>query len=145
MENTLQPIRDAGRPWGPLDGNVAAVMTPGIITCAPETSLARVAEIMATHRVHALAVGGVADDHLVWGVIDALGLVRALRTPAAHPTARSISRRPASSIEPEAPLAEAARLMDEGGVGHLVVVDRERPVGVISTLDVACAAAGIRT
>jgi CBS domain-containing protein len=31
--------------------------------------------------------------------------------------------------------------MDERNATHLVVVDRERPVGVISTLDVAGAAA----
>jgi CBS domain-containing protein len=145
MENTLQSVRDAAQPAALLDGTVAAVMTPGIRSCAPETPLTRVAEIMATNHVHAVAVGGVAEDHLVWGVIDALGLVRALRTPAAHPTARSISRRPATSIEPEAQLADAARLMDEGGLGHLVVVDRERPVGIISTLDIARAAARTHT
>jgi CBS domain-containing protein len=31
--------------------------------------------------------------------------------------------------------------MDDGRVSHLVVVDRERPVGVISSLDIAGAAA----
>jgi CBS domain-containing protein len=39
------------------------------------------------------------------------------------------------------PLSDAVRLMDEENAEHLVVVDRERPVGVISTLDVAGAAA----
>jgi len=38
-------------------------------------------------------------------------------------------------------LAEAVRMMDEHNVTHLVVVDRERPVGIISTLDIAGAAA----
>ena len=116
-------------------------MTPGIITCAPETSLKMVAELMATHRVHAVAVGGTAADHLVWGVIDSLDLVRALRDPDALGFAEAISRQPALAIEPEAALSEAARLMDEGNVAHLVVVDGERPVGVISTLDIAGAAA----
>lgn len=141
MQHTIQPYR--GDYLRPAFGNasVADVMTPGIITCAPDTPLAEVAELMATHRVHAVAVGGIAADHLVWGVIDALDLVRALRDPEAHPFAESISRQPADPIEPTAPLADAMRLMDVGGLGHLVVVDRERPVGVISTLDVAGAAA----
>jgi CBS domain-containing protein len=55
--------------------------------------------------------------------------------------AEAISRQPAYAIEPDAPLSDAVRLMDERNATHLVVVDRERPVGVISTLDVAGAAA----
>jgi CBS domain-containing protein len=116
-------------------------MTPGIITCAPDTALETVAELMATHRVHAVAVGGIAANHLVWGVIDSLDIVRALRDPSAVSHAEAISRRPAYAIEPDAPLSDAVRLMDERNATHLVVVDRERPVGVISTLDVAGAAA----
>jgi len=74
-------------------------------------------------------------------VIDSLDLVRALRQPDADGFAESISRQPAVAIKPDAPLLEAARLMDERNVAHLVVVDGERPVGVISTLDIAGAAA----
>jgi CBS domain-containing protein len=141
MIETIQPYRgDYIRPAF-HNATVADVMTPGMISCAPETALDTVAELMATHRVHAVAVGGIAANHLVWGVIDSLDLVRALRDPDAHPVAESISRQPALSIEPAAPLADAVRLMDERGVSHLVVVDRERPVGVVSTLDVAGAAA----
>lgn len=141
MANGIQPYRgDYLRPAF-RNATVADVMTPGIITCAPETPLDDVAELMATHRVHAVAVGGIAADHLVWGVIESLEVVRALRDPETHPFAEAISRQPVNRIEPTAPLAEAARLMDERGVGHLVVVDRERPIGVISTLDIAGAAA----
>lgn len=139
--NATQPYRgDCLRPSF-RNASVVDVMTRGIITCAPETSLKMVAELMATHRVHAVAVGGIAADHLVWGVIDSLDLVRALRDPDALGFAEAISRQPALAIEPEAALSEAARLMDEGNVAHLVVVDSERPVGVISTLDIAGAAA----
>lgn len=67
--------------------------------------------------------------------------MRSLRDPDVSGLAESISRQPALSIEPGAPLSEAVRLMDERNVAYLVVVDRERPVGVISTSDVAGAAA----
>ena len=141
MGNGIQPYRgDYLRPAF-HNATVADVMTPGIITCAPETPLEEVAELMATHRVHAVAVGGIAVDHLVWGIIDSLDLVGALREPEAHPFAEAISRPPLRAIEPGAPLGEAVRLMDEGRVSHLVVVDGERPVGVISSLDIAGAAA----
>jgi CBS domain-containing protein len=40
------------------------------------------------------------------------------------------------------PLAEAARIMAEHEVSHLVVNEDDRPVGVVSTLDIARVAAG---
>ena len=141
MNDAIQPYRgDYLRPAF-RNATVADVMTPGIITCAPETPIETVAELMATHRVHAIAVGGIAADHLVWGVIGSLDLVRALRNPDAHEFAEGISRQPVLSIEPGALLSEAVQLMDEAGVAHLIVTDRDRPVGVVSTLDVAGAAA----
>lgn len=141
MSNAIQPYRgDYLRPSF-RNASVADVMTPGIITCAPETPLETVAELMATHHVHAIAVGGIAASHLVWGVIDSLDLVRALRHPDADTVAEAISSQPVLSIEPDAPLSDAVRIMDEHRITHLVVTDRERPVGVISTLDVAGAAA----
>ncbi|MDX6689475.1 MAG: hypothetical protein QOG15_932 [Solirubrobacteraceae bacterium] len=139
--DAIQPYRgDYIRPAF-RNASVADVMTPGIITCAPETPLRTVAELMAARSVHAVAVGGIAANHLVWGVIDSLDLVRALRDPDGQGDAEAISRQPAYPIEPDAPLSEAARVMDERNVAHLVVVDRDRPVGVISTLDIAGAAA----
>jgi len=42
------------------------------------------------------------------------------------------------TVEAAAPLAEAVGLMLERGVTHLVVIDADvRPVGVLSTLDIA--------
>jgi CBS domain-containing protein len=141
MTDTIQPYRGEYIRPAFRNASVADVMTPGIITCAPDTPLATVAELMATRSVHAVAVGGIAANHLVWGVIDSLDLVRALRDPDAHGVAETISRQAAHPIEPAAPLSEAARLMDEHSVTHLVVVDGGRPVGVLSTLDIAGAAA----
>jgi CBS domain-containing protein len=50
------------------------------------------------------------------------------------------------SVAPEDAVADAADLMVRHGVTHLVVVSEQTgsPVGVISTLDVARAAAGGR-
>lgn len=144
MTNAIQPYRgDYLRPAF-RNATVADVMSPGIITCAPEASLESIAELMATHRVHAVAVGGVAANHLVWGVINSLDLVRALRNPDPTRVAEAISRQVTYPIEPGASLSEAMRLMDEHNVSHLVVIDRERPVGIVSTLDIAGAAAWAR-
>jgi CBS domain-containing protein len=40
--------------------SVADAMTPGVITCPPDTSMEAVARIMATNRVHAVVITGLA-------------------------------------------------------------------------------------
>ena len=141
MTDTIQPYRgDYIRPAF-RNATVADAMSPGIINCGPDTAIEAVAELMARHGVHAVAVGGIAAGHLVWGVIDSLDLVRALCQTPPPADASAIVRQPALAIEPEAPLGDAARLMVEHAVAHLIVVAGERPIGVISTLDIAGAAA----
>ena len=57
-------------------------------------------------------------------------------------TAASLAATATVTVESGEPLSEAARVMSENQVAHLVVVESgsDRPVGVISTLDVARAA-----
>ncbi len=61
------------------------------------------------------------------------------RTDALTLTAGDMSATPAVVVAPEDALSEAARLMHDYDVHHLLVVDTmsRRPVGVVSTLDVA--------
>ena len=59
---------------------VADAMHPGILGCEPDASLPEVAQIMATHHVHCVAVIGISHEEPecgVWGVISDLDLVRA--------------------------------------------------------------------
>ncbi len=86
-------------------------------------------------------MGGSVADHVVWGIVDSLDVVRALHNANAGCCAEAISRQPAHAIEPDAPLSDAVHLMDEHDVTQLVVVDRGRPVGVLSTRDIAGAGA----
>jgi CBS domain-containing protein len=123
---------------------VADAMHPGVLSCPPETSLADVARIMATHHVHGVVVDGVTRDEagrerLVWGVVSDLDLVGAKCAGGAEPTAASMSATPAVVVAPEDQLTEAARMLHESDVHHLVVVSSRdgRPVGVLSTLDIA--------
>jgi CBS domain-containing protein len=61
------------------------------------------------------------------------GVIACGETPAAD-----VARTAAPTIEPSAPLADAARTMAEHRVTHLVVVEpeSERPVGVVSSSDI---------
>ncbi len=120
--------------------SVADAMHVGIVTCPPDASLATVARTMATHHVHCIAVLGVrAEDgeSLVWGTISDLDLARAAWS-GEEPDAGTIAATPAVTVEETASLAEAVGLMFKHGVAHLVVADSDaRPIGVLSTLDVA--------
>jgi CBS domain-containing protein len=127
----------------PLDDvAVAEVMHHGVVSCALEAPLAEVARLLSKHRVHCVVGYGDAteDDTEVWGVVSDLDLVSAAAAGPIH----GLSASAAAATEPltvstDATVGEAARLMREHGVSHLLVVKpgANRPVGVLSTLDVA--------
>jgi CBS domain-containing protein len=116
-------------------------MSHGLVSCAPDASLRTVAALMTDEAVHCVVV---VDDssggRSLWGVVSDLDLVAAATVRSLdEQEAGGTAARPAVTVEPDEPLADAARRMTRYGVSHLVVVDRvkEQPVGVISTLDLA--------
>ena len=125
---------------------VGQVMHEGVLVCATDASLSEVAELMGRHGIHCLVVS---DDPerttSLWGIVSDLDLVAAA-------TVRDLDEQfaggsavtPALTIGPEEPLRRAAQMMTEHAVAHLVVVDPTclRPIGVLSTLDVARAVGG---
>ena len=118
---------------------VRDAMHEGVLSCSADTPLSIVAELMAAHGVHSIVVTD-ADNLAVWGVISDLDLVaaagvRELDAQLAGGSAVS----PALAIGPDDTLHRAAQMMTEHAAAHLLVVDdgAGRPVGVLSTLDVA--------
>jgi CBS domain-containing protein len=127
---------------------VVDAMHPGMISCPPETSLRTIARMMASYRVHAIFVHAHGDDVLPdgdpWGVVTDVDLVRAAREGDLDQlTAQQVAASPALTVATADPLGAALQLMIEHEVAHLIVVERHssRPIGVISTLDVARALA----
>jgi CBS domain-containing protein len=57
----------------------------------------------------------------------------------------SMLTRKAVTARPTDSLAKAARLMDEQNVGAVVVVEKDRPVGIVTDRDLARAACILRT
>jgi CBS domain-containing protein len=122
---------------------VGDAMHPGIASCEPDSPLTEIARTMATHHVHCVVVmhpAQTASGHpYVWGIVSDQDLVRAGLDPASE-TAGDAARQPTITIEPAMALLDAAELMLRNGVSHVVVVDdaeRQRPIGVLSTLDLA--------
>ncbi len=137
LETTIVRVtRPLSVPFG--KAVVSDVMTPGVISCAPATPLRTVARLMATHRVHAIVV----EDEADWRIVSDLDLVGSAGA-ADELTAGSVSATPLVTVAPDETLQRAAQLMAEHESAHLVVVepDADRPLGVVSTLDIARALA----
>jgi CBS domain-containing protein len=124
---------------------VAEVMHWGLVSCPSDTSLDIVAALMSSERIHCVVVVHDGDRAPRWGVVSDLDLVAAASVrPLAEQRAGGTAMRPAVTIAPSESLDVAARSMTRNSVAHLVVVDpvERRPVGVLSTLDLAGALAG---
>lgn len=128
---------------------VIDAMHPGMISCPPETPLRTVARMLSTYRVHAIIVHA-HDEELPtgnrWGVVTDADLVRVARdADLDEVTAKQVAATPALVVATADPLERAIQLMVEHEVSHLIVAERHsgRPLGVLSTLDVARALAGL--
>jgi CBS domain-containing protein len=80
----------------------------------------------------------------LWGVVSDTDLLQAGQDHDFDiQTAQALAATPALTVESREPLARAVQLMVEHEVAHLIVVERhsKRPIGVLSTLDVARALA----
>jgi CBS domain-containing protein len=137
----------------PRCSTVADVMSRQSFCVRPSTSLREVVDIMSTHDLYALPV--VDGDGRAVGVVSATDLLareQAIMPLPRHPwangahvdhqdghlatQARSIMSTPALTIPVDAPVAFAARRLQDGGVRQLVAVDDDGKVmGMVSRSD----------
>jgi CBS domain-containing protein len=95
---------------------------------------------MAIYHTHAVVIAGLwtagAEDELRWGLISHEEVAQALADGRYDDPAAELASGKVATCDPHEPMLAAARRMESEGVDHLVVVDGDEPVGVISTLDV---------
>ena len=123
---------------------VADAMRPRVLTCEPGTLLTAVAQQMASEHVHAIVVLRDAIesereiDRRPWSVITDQDILRSADSIAGR-TASDVATGDVLVADPDEPLPDVARRMLEHGTSHAVVVEPRtgRPVGVLSTLDIA--------
>jgi CBS domain-containing protein len=125
------------------------VMTREVVTAAPNTPVAEIAELLTTHRISAVPI---MDDHdRVLGVVSGAdllpkitakdGVVSAFRrrTVAAKSTAkraRDLMSSPSVTVGEQAPLSAAVKKMQARRVRRLVVTDDAgRLLGIVSRAD----------
>jgi CBS domain-containing protein len=126
---------------------VSDAMSHGVISCRPETPLRVVARMMATYGVHAIFVFEHAEEDdeapQLWAVVSDLDLVAATRLDLDMLTAGASAVTPLVSVAADSSIAQAGDLMAQYGIAHLAVTDPDsgRPIGVVSSLDIARAIA----
>ena len=117
---------------------VRDVMHRGVVTCAPDTPAAKVARMMAAHRIHAVVVVAAAElPRLVTDAHIASALyVERLESLCAKDIAGC-----APLVWLSDSVEDALARMHEAASTHAVAVDRMyRPLGVVSVLDLVDAA-----
>jgi CBS domain-containing protein len=114
----------------------------GLIECPADADVRSVARLMAEHNVHCVVVRGTEPDG--WGIVSDLDLMAALRPELSSATAGRLAATDSLVVDPADSLEHAAQLMAEHQTTHAVVVDpvTGRPIGILSTLDVARFLAG---
>jgi CBS domain-containing protein len=123
---------------------VADAMRPRVLTCDPETPLVNVAQRMASEHVHAIVVlletvdPDGAIDRRPWAVVTDRDVLRSAPAIAGR-TAGEAATGEVLLAQPDERLPDVAQRMLEHGTSHAVVVEPRtgRPVGVLSTLDIA--------
>ncbi len=128
--------------------SVRDIMTPDVLTLDPDTSVRAAAEIFSTERLGGAPV--VAHGRLV-GMLtaqDLLDFIAALPAEEVEVRARgergilddhvveeAMTRAPLRTLTPDTKVDRAAAIMREERVHRLPVVDHDRLVGIVSTVD----------
>jgi len=117
------------------DKSVADLMSRDILTCTPDLSVRKAAQLMVRRRVSSIVVS--ADGETPLGIVtdnDLRSKVVATGCNAGVAVTKIMSR-PARTITPEAYAFDALMAMSHHGVRLLVVVEKQRMVGIISEHD----------
>ena len=135
-------MTNPGRSQAPSfeQARVEDAMRHGLIEAHPWMNIQSVARMMASYHVHSVVISAAGDEGRVrpWGVVTDMDVVRGAREARDRQVGDCIST-DLVTVAPGDSLERAAELMDEHGVTHLIVVDpeRDRPLGIVSTLDIA--------
>jgi CBS domain-containing protein len=126
---------------------VRDVMHAGLVGCDPAASLPTIARIFAEERIHCVVVNGIertrAGERLTWGIVSDRDLIRALDATDTSITAGTLASPALMSVTLDESLDHAVRIMASFDVTHVLVLEDDYPVGIVSAMDIARAAGGV--
>lgn len=117
---------------------VQDIMTKQVHTVRPDATLLEVARVMRDRRIGDVLV--VEDDGVLRGIVtDRDVVVRAAATgkPLDQTKVSEICSEDLVQVEPTASIDEAVTIMRERAVRRVPVVERDKPVGIVSIGDLA--------
>lgn len=118
-------------------------MRAPVVAVDPSATLREIASIMGRSRIHSVVVDGLVrsanGDRLIWAVVGDHDVVRALADGRTDATAGDIAGTEALTVDAGDDLATVCAMLSRHGCAHAIVVRDERPVGIVSTLDIASA------
>ena len=120
--------------------HAAAEMTTGVVSCAPGDTILALARRMAIYHTHAVVIAGIWQEgpreELRWALISHKEVADALAGGRHDHLAAELEGGPIVTCGPHETMLAAARRMQSEHIDHLVVVEGDEPVGVLSTIDV---------
>lgn len=137
--STRQPLAHSTLVPPVAEAKIYDVMRMGVLSCPPEMPVGEVARMMDTYRIHAVVVSGLSGTgEPEWGIVSDIDLLAAVGAEESM-TARQLARTEFVTVAADEDLVRAAQLMSEHETSHLVVIEPSagKPVGIVSTLDLA--------
>ena len=122
------------------DAKVYDAMNVGTVTCRRDTSLADVARMMVGYGMHAVVVSDLVVGERAWGIVTSLDIARVGQGIGSR-TAGDVASTELVTVESNEPLEQAAKVMAEHRLNHLVVLQpgTHQPVGMITPREIAAA------
>ncbi|MGD8997632.1 MAG: CBS domain-containing protein [Anaerolineae bacterium] len=108
----------------------------GVIFCKPETPLQEVVRVMADTEIHAIMVAEREGNPPV-GVVSHMDILAHYGEDFAANEAHDVMTPEVISVSEKATVKEAATKLLQSNIHRLLVVDdRDRPLGILSTTDI---------
>lgn len=116
---------------------VAQLMTSEPVTVTPETLVEEVANRMLDHGIGSVLV--VDEDGALAGILTTTDFVQivAERKPKDETPVSEYMSTDVLTASAQEPIEEVANRLIEAGVHHMPVVDDGRPIGIVTTTDLA--------
>ncbi|HUK51310.1 MAG TPA: CBS domain-containing protein [Terriglobales bacterium] len=120
---------------------VADVMKTPVVTSGPEEDISRIASTMRNHKIGSIVI---TDNQRIVGILtksDFVKIVEQVGMLLKEDLAKHFMARPVVTVQSDASVSEAVRLMRTNHIRHLVVLDKGlKMVGMLSFRDLMSAA-----
>jgi len=120
---------------------VAEIMTTPVVTSGPEDHVSRIAASMQHHKIGSVVI---MENRRIVGILterDFVRIVEKVGMLLKEDLAKHFMAKPVVTIQSDASVRDAIKLMQTNHIRHLIVLDRDlKMVGVISSRDLMIAA-----